>query len=69
MVDIMPGDDTELFVWSLTTGLQTQSIPCKFHGAIGSIMWVSGGQVAFAFRCADGTIHIYSHAVDQVRRF
>ena len=60
----IPGDDAELVVWNLLIGKMMQTIHCPFFSAISAIVWLPampGLGHGFAFGCADGSIHIYTH--------
>ena len=60
----IPGDDAELVVWNLSTGEMMQTILCPFFGSVSAIVWLPampGLGHGFAFGCADGSIHIYTH--------
>jgi WD40 repeat protein len=64
-------DDAQVVVWNLQTGEKKQVIRCTFNGPIGAITWITSGDVeddlAFAFGCADGSIHFYKRKDKQVR--
>lgn len=59
-------------LWDLETGVQLQEISCTFNGPITVAVWlpaVQGSATAFAFGCADGSIHVYVQHPQQVSLF
>lgn len=62
-------EDATLNIWNLKTGELTQTISNIFCGSIGAISWIELENTAikaFAFGCADGSIHIYRRKPSQV---
>lgn len=57
------GEDGLLAIWNLDSGELLQAVTCVFNGPVTSVIWITPSNEddqAFAFGCADGTIHIYS---------
>jgi WD40 repeat protein len=62
LIKLALGDDALVVLWDLETGAQLQDISCPFNGPITVAVWLPAAQgtaTAFAFACADGSIHIY----------
>ena len=63
------GEDALVVLWDLETGAQLQDISCPFNGPITVAVWlpaIQGSATAFAFGCADGSIHVYAQLPHQV---
>lgn len=63
------GDDALVVLWDLETGAHLQDISCPFNGPITVTIWLpaaQGSATAFAFGCADGSIHIYVQQLHHV---
>jgi WD40 repeat protein len=65
----VPGEDGFVYIWNVSTGLLKQNLSCVFHGPITAMAWIDEGEnhaQAFAFGCADGSIHIYRRTGQEV---
>jgi WD40 repeat protein len=57
------GDDALVVLWNLETGEILQEISCPHTGFVTAACWITtmrSEAKAFAFGCADGSIHIYT---------
>jgi len=71
-LDLTLGDDALVVLWDLDTGAKLQDISSPFNGPITAVVWLptaQGSATAFAFGCADGSIHVYVQQPHQVSSF
>ena len=65
-------DDGLVVVWDLRTGSLLQEVHVPFNGPIVTCRWIpieQGDSEAFAFGCADGSLHVYARTAPDVSRF
>jgi WD40 repeat protein len=65
-------DDGLVVIWDLQTGKLLQEVHVPFNGPIVTCCWIpveQGDGEAFAFGCADGSLHVYTRNAPEVSRF
>ena len=63
LLTLLAADDATIVLWNLDTRELLQEILFGFHGPVTVACWihaVCGSAKAFAFGCADGSIHMYA---------
>jgi hypothetical protein len=68
----LSGDDALIVLWNLDTSEILQEISCPYTGFVTAACWITTMRSetnAFAFGCADGSIHVYALDKGEVSHF